>query len=386
VADLFARAQRPELIDVGICWQVDRTEDRDCFVAWSEFERDARVRQRFVHYSEATGPCLARHWAQQLMPSSADFYLQLDSHMRFVPHWDAVLRRYFARAAAVSAEPVLTAYPTGYELPNTLPSPDCAWTALVPSEFSARDCMLRSKGRNVVSATVGTVNRCAVVAAGMLFCRASLVRSGVLAYDADLPELFFGEESLLAARLFCAGADVFWPGAHIVYHLWSRAHRPNFRDLVDARKPILQWASSVRVFRALRMYFALPHAYATAPWASRRTEALSEVPERSQCDRAGAQRLLDALARECETLASELPAIEAVRRALREPASDEPLYASGVCVEQRRALDEYATLLGVDWSRGTVSQAAKDNGNASLFQENALAQLLAMVEENTRRR
>jgi hypothetical protein len=49
-------------------------------------------------------------------------------------------------------------------------------------------------------------------------------------------------------------------------------------------------------------------------------------------------------------------------------------------------LDEYATLLGVDWSRGTVSQAAKDNGNASLFQENALAQLLAMVEENTRRR
>ena len=69
------------------------------------------------------------------------------------------------------------------------------------------------------------MQRCAVVAAGFLFCRAALARTA-LAYDADLPHLFFGEEALLAARLYAAGATPFWPGAHVVYHLWSRAHRP----------------------------------------------------------------------------------------------------------------------------------------------------------------
>jgi hypothetical protein len=372
--DLYQKARQPLQVHVGVCWQVDRDEDRDCFLAeCDEWQQNPRVRHHFMHYRDATGPCLARHVAQQLMPAEAEFYFQIDSHMRFVTHWDDVLRRYFDLALRQSAEPVLTAYPIGYELPNQLPPDTSAWTALVPTEFSARDCMLRSAGRNVTSATGGAVHRGAVVAAGMLFCRASLVRRGVVAYDADLPQLFFGEEALLAARLFCAGADVYWPGAHVAYHLWSRAHRPNFRDVVDARRPTQRWASSLRVIRALQMHFALPHAYASAPWASKRRTSESIAIE-GVCDDAQAQRLLAALAAECDSLGADEPAIEVARAAI---VDDVQLYASGSpTVPQTRTLAEFASATGIDLQRGTVSQSAKDGGNPHIFVDNALALLL----------
>jgi len=45
---------------------------------------------------------------------------------------------------------------------------------------------------------------------------------------------------LLAVRLFCAGVDVYWPGSHIVLHLWSREHRPVFHkpEKID---PNIEW-------------------------------------------------------------------------------------------------------------------------------------------------
>jgi hypothetical protein len=374
--DLFEKARQPSLVHVGICWQVDREEDRDCFRAeCDEWQQNPRVKHHFMHYRDATGPCLARHIAQQLMPAEAEFYFQIDSHMRFVTHWDDVLRLYFDLALRQSAEPVLTAYPIGYELPNQMPPDTSPWTALVPTEFSARDCMLRSAGRNVISATAGAVHRTTVVAAGMLFCRASLVRSGVVAYDADLPQLFFGEEALLAARLYCAGADVFWPGAHVVYHLWSRVHRPNFRDVVDVRRPTERWASSLRVVRALQMHFAMPHAYASAPWASKRTG--EPIVSDGVCDGAHAQRLLAALAAECDSIGADVPAIQVAHAAINDSVS---LYASGVTVSQVRSLADFASATGIDLKRGTVSQSAKDGGNPHVFVDNALALLLQALQ------
>lgn len=377
--DLYSQARDPLSVQVGICWQVDRDEDRDCFADAfdAEWMNHPRVAHRFMHYRDATGPCLARHVAQQLMPADAEFYLQIDSHMRFVPHWDDVLRRYFTIALRQSPEPVLTAYPIGYELPNQLPPANSPWTALVPTEFSSRDCMLRSVGRNVIAATAGAVHRCAVVAAGMLFCRASLVRRGVAAYDADLPQLFFGEEALLAARLFCAGADVFWPGAHVVYHLWSRAHRPNFRDVVDARRPAQRWASSLRVIRALAMHFAMPHAYATAPWASKRATG-SEPATQGVSDVERTALLLAALVAECDSIGADEPGIESARIALAPNAVS--LYANGFTVEQTRSLEQMTAQFGIDFQRGTVSQSAKDGGNPHIFVDNALALLMQALQ------
>lgn len=49
-------------------------------------------------------------------------------------------------------------------------------------------------------------------------------------YSPHLSELFFGEEMIMAVRLFTHGWDVYAPPEALVFHQWSRAHRPFFRE------------------------------------------------------------------------------------------------------------------------------------------------------------
>eukprot|EP01124_Arcella_intermedia_P031326 TRINITY_DN7046_c0_g1_i3.p2 TRINITY_DN7046_c0_g1~~TRINITY_DN7046_c0_g1_i3.p2 ORF type:complete len:130 (+),score=38.26 TRINITY_DN7046_c0_g1_i3:696-1085(+) len=40
----------------------------------------------------------------------------------------------------------------------------------------------------------------------------------------------------MTARLWTKGWDFFAPGINIIYHLWERTHRPNFRELPDTKE------------------------------------------------------------------------------------------------------------------------------------------------------
>ena len=70
-----------------------------------------------MHYSEATGPCKGRRLAQALWAGEG-FFLQLDSHMRFAPGWDASLRDWLQQAEAASCHgrAVLSTYPPPFEV------------------------------------------------------------------------------------------------------------------------------------------------------------------------------------------------------------------------------------------------------------------------------
>jgi len=70
-------------------------------------------------------------------------------------------------------------------------------------------------------------------------------------YDPHLPHLFFGEESSMTVRLWTKGWDFYAPGQNIIYHLWERDHRPNFREIPDKSK--LEQISQKRVMFILGM-------------------------------------------------------------------------------------------------------------------------------------
>lgn len=57
---------------------------------------------------------------------------------------------------------------------------------------------------------------------GNLFSRAP--------YPSFLDDVFFGEEIYMAAQYYCRGYDFFTPSRNVVYHLWSREHRPTFQE------------------------------------------------------------------------------------------------------------------------------------------------------------
>src|SRR6185295_8729411 len=66
---------------------------------------------------ESRGVCWARHQAEQFFDGE-DYVLQIDSHTRFVPQWDDLMREELARCNTAKA--VLSCNPPPYLPPDSL--------------------------------------------------------------------------------------------------------------------------------------------------------------------------------------------------------------------------------------------------------------------------
>jgi|MDSY01.1.fsa_nt_gb hypothetical protein len=297
--DLFATAADPSRISVGVIGQYEynakddtsreaanrvpyKYDDTDCFVAaplpasWAK-----RVRCMNFDWRDAEGPCWARHLAQKLWRGE-DFFLQIDSHMRFRPNWDAYLVAKLRELEGVSENDgcqadqtlqtddgaaektsavkkrkvVLTTYPPGYTINPTKVSNDIRPTLLCPTSFGGDngDGMLRQTGRllrRVAEKPLPSL----LWAAGFNFSRAqeSITECP---YDPHLSFVFFGEEISMAARLWTHGFDLFAPPETVLYHLWSRDHRPVFQKIAETpERAARKMRAQLRIKHLLGMSF-----------------------------------------------------------------------------------------------------------------------------------
>ncbi|KAL4430803.1 hypothetical protein ABPG75_006059 [Micractinium tetrahymenae] len=251
MADLFAKAAHPERVRVGIVWQVELPGDAEFMRLAGDQRWLAQVRQVVLPAGEATGPCKARALAQQLWEGE-EFHLQIDSHMRFAPEWDAALLRMLRQAEAAAGHPrvVLSTYPPGYEGegPAAALPPDSLPTVLCASQFGEPDGLLRIRGRKLREPLAAPAPAL-FWAAGFSFSRAQLIQE--VPYPRSLPGLFFGEELLQLQRMWCAGWDVYTPPTAVAFHLWSRKHRPTFQDERQADCAEQQQHSQARVAAVL---------------------------------------------------------------------------------------------------------------------------------------
>ncbi|KDO24298.1 hypothetical protein SPRG_09935 [Saprolegnia parasitica CBS 223.65] len=215
---LLSTAKVPRRVHVGVCMQATPDDDVQFL-----HPPPPNVRVHFMDAADATGPCLARYCTQQLY-NGETYYLQIDSHMRFRRHWDAYLIEQLA--SCPSTKPILTTYPLGYDRPDVVPA-DVRPTLLCALPGMDDTGLLRQCGKVLKLPTPAPLPS-RFWAAGFAFSRGSVVHE--VPYDPHLHFVFFGEELSMAARLFTSGYDFFAPSQAVVYHLWSRAHRPSFRD------------------------------------------------------------------------------------------------------------------------------------------------------------
>jgi [Skp1-protein]-hydroxyproline N-acetylglucosaminyltransferase len=216
-------AAYPARLYVGLVLQVDESTTDRATVLDTLPTRDpwyrSNVRTVVVPAHQATGPCCARAMAQ-LLYRNEDYCLQIDAHMRFRPNFDVYLRQEL-QSCPHPARSILTTYPVGYQLPNQIPC-EIRGTCLYPFAFDTTG-MLRQKGRLMETRPVSPVQH-SLFAAGFCFGPSAWIRD--CPYDGSLHHLFFGEEVSMAIRLYTAGYDLYAPRDTVVYHLWSRAHRP----------------------------------------------------------------------------------------------------------------------------------------------------------------
>jgi glycosyltransferase involved in cell wall biosynthesis len=231
IADLFRKARHPDQIDVAV---VSQTLASDGITI-----DDPRVRVVHLDAAQARGPCYARalgyrEWSGQL------YALQIDSHMRFAPDWDARMLDQLALCA--SPKSLLTTYPEGYVPPGTLLGDRPAF--LAAKQFDGRGALIL-QGR--VEPPPARPRPTAFIAAGFLFGGSDWIRE--VPYD---PHLYFhGEEATLAARLWTRGWDFFGPIECLLWHQYQRRGRLHWEDARDWHE--VDRSSMARVRQLLRM-------------------------------------------------------------------------------------------------------------------------------------
>lgn len=266
---LLHHAKRPELLRVGVVWQggsdpfsVNDLEDlkmlwgdaglprcsRDAGWRFSlptgeSFEveslLDGRVRLVQMRAEDARGPCWARYLAQ-LLVHDEEFYLQLDSHMRFVPAWDDQMREQLALCAQQCPKPVLCCYGRSY-------SRAAPYDWVPPGDVTGCvNCAGFFDGTDVLNIRYRSLRRdleepCHTFfwSAHFSFSSSDVVRE--VPYDPQLQMLFYGEEILMTLRLFTNGWDLFAPSRGLVYHLWERDYRPVYMaDMVERYRDLVK--------------------------------------------------------------------------------------------------------------------------------------------------
>lgn len=254
--DCVEKARYPAELRFGICWQHAGGETPP--------PDDPRLSVLDVDWRDSRGACWARAEIMKLWDGE-DYFLQLDSHHRFVPGWDALLLSQAERCGA--AKPLLSTYASSYD--PRAPLDPGAPTRMDFDYFSA-DGIPLFRPRVLPERDDRRPLRARFVSAHFLFAEGSFAEA--VPYD---PELYFhGEEITLALRAFTQGYDLFHPPEHVLWHEYTRAYRlKHWDDHVRARGVAVEWhtrdaASRDRVRRFLSDPQAGPFGCGTARTAA----------------------------------------------------------------------------------------------------------------------
>jgi len=155
-----------------------------------------------------------------------DYYLQIDSHMRFAELWDIALINNYLSYKSMGANPVISAYPGAYEYEDFAvkildQKAEITYIDFIP-ELSFQDNYVPHQRavenieNNVFSRSVSA---------------ASIFSSGEIASIKPNKKIFFwGEEILTAARLYTHGFDLMLPEHQSLYHLYYN-HENGYKNL-----------------------------------------------------------------------------------------------------------------------------------------------------------
>lgn len=195
------------------------------------------------------GPCWARHWLQQFI-THQEYYLQLDSHHRFIENWDLRMVEHLSMCPPKS---LLTCYPAPYEPPNTI-LPHHVPTKLKATGFDVNG-MLNIEGSELILSASQPVEG-NLMAGGFIFAPIEFTRE--VPYD---PELYFkGEEVSMSVRAWTNGWNIYHPHETLLYHYYTRTNNKKHWD--DSKTWSEMDRTSVnRIKTLLEMEHIHPHVY-----------------------------------------------------------------------------------------------------------------------------
>lgn len=219
IRDCIANAKKPKNLRFCIAWQ---HAPEDVWDTLDEFKDDPRFIILDIPHLQTRGTCWARYQIQQYWNGEA-YTLQLDSHHRFAKNWDVELIKMVKDLQKAGYEkPLLTAYVSSYQ-PNNDPSGramDPWW--LTFDRFTPQGAVF------FIPAIIPDWQNRTLPYPSRFYSAHFAFTLGQFCKEVphDPNYLFHGEEISIAARAYTWGYDLFAPHKPLVYHEYSREHRP----------------------------------------------------------------------------------------------------------------------------------------------------------------
>ena len=215
VRDLFAQAENPSRVFVGVCEQNSDDAAEACVAP----ALPKNVRRVTIAHTEAKGPTYARYLCSTLYQGET-WFMQIDSHTKLVKGWDSLAIANAKKCPSPNA--ILTHYPRMMEERD---GDHKGVPVLCKSKFDG-------EGVPTFESIImdprpdGTPRPVPFVSGGFVFMPGRAARE--VPFDPDLPYLFQGEEILHSARLWTSGYDFYTPLDNIVFHQYERHNSPRF--------------------------------------------------------------------------------------------------------------------------------------------------------------
>ncbi|MGJ7250646.1 GlcNAc-transferase family protein [Morganella morganii] len=230
IKNMIAHAAAPDKIVISVCWQVEN-KDISVFtdIGATEIEsgsdnpdifrlnyQGAILHIHYINIYQARGACWARYCAE-LAFNHEDYFLQIDSHCRFIENWDSEIINYYLKLSEEVKKPVITGYPPSYT-PATEDKEEILTTGtcrIVFNEFNDTDI---PAFKPIAITDTSNYERGSYIAGGFAFS------AGNFTVDVpNDPNLFFlGEEISMSARAFTRGYNVVYPEKIFVWHYYTR--------------------------------------------------------------------------------------------------------------------------------------------------------------------
>jgi glycosyltransferase involved in cell wall biosynthesis len=214
IRSALENAKHPEQLFFSVFSQAEDDEHADL-----SFVPEANIKYQKAHWSESMGACWAREIANRDI--DGDYILQIDSHSRFLPHWDKLIVSAYKKAQGFWGNRIfMTNYPDPFELDDDGEAVLLAQTTFfkIDTYWHEPSEMVSSKWADVVDTTNGDEQF--FLSAGCLFSEVSLFKQ--VPYD---PELYFvGEEFSMAMRAYTRGIRLVTPTVKFMLTNYNRAN------------------------------------------------------------------------------------------------------------------------------------------------------------------
>lgn len=235
ILDLVRQAEKPERLNISVAWQFDDSESITCVRS-----KIAKVFE--IPYIESKGVCWARHLIQKAYDGE-EYVLQLDSHHRFVKHWDTQLMSGIKKLRRISQKPIISTYLPNYDLTGKL----------YEERFQIEGLSYTKDGLLFLTPTNLQIKteyiRSYFLSGHFIFGPGEFYQE--VKYDPDL--YFYGEEVSLSARAHTYGYDIYTPNYTIAYHMYDRNYRPlHWQDHILTNQVVETWKDMDQ--RAIKRY------------------------------------------------------------------------------------------------------------------------------------